>query len=268
MFIACIVVFDSRRIHPSHRMATWRKFMLGMRMVYTTRRVLTGTSPKMHMVMALRILESDPTVPGVVIECGTWKGATAANLSLVCKIVNRKLIVFDSFRGLPASDSLDREAKYYKEHDYCGTLEEVKQNISRYGDLSVCDFRQGWFENTLPNLREPVLVAYVDVDLESSFDTCIRHLWPRLVEGGTIFTDECASTDYCALFWSERWWNENFQATPPGLIGSGSGLPLGGFYLGPAKFRSSYPLQKFNSGAYAYKGMSGRWTYYRSGQDK
>ena len=41
-------------------------------------------------------------------------------------------------------------------------------------------------------------------------------------------------TEFCALFWSKWYWKRNFGRTPPGLIGSGSGIGVGSYYLGPA----------------------------------
>ena len=38
--------------------------------------------------------------------------------------------------------------------------------------------------------------------------------------------------DYSTLFWSEKFWAKNFGRTPPGLMGSGTGISLGEFYLG------------------------------------
>ena len=124
------------------------------------------------------------------------------------------------------------------------------------------EFIPGWFVNTLPKLDREVVLAYVDVDLEASLDTCIRFLWPNLSSEGFLFIDECGSTDYCALFYSERWWKEKFGRTPPGLIGAGTGLSLGDYYVGPFSELLEHPLQHFSSGAYTSKQMSGVWTYY------
>ena len=48
--------------------------------------------------------------PGVVVECGCFMGGSTANLSLVCGIVGRGLIVYDSFEGLPRPTPGDRFA--------------------------------------------------------------------------------------------------------------------------------------------------------------
>jgi hypothetical protein len=260
--ISILFIMNSSAIHPAYRMNAWKKFRLGMRMFLNTIRVRTGTSYKTHLVMALKILETPPEVVGDVVECGTWKGGSAVNLSLVCRITGRKLRIYDSFEGLPAGDPKDREAAAYQAGDYCGTLDEVKSNLSRYGAIDSCEFVKGWFKDTLPSLDRPVLLAFLDVDLEASLETCVRYIWPHLTSRGYIFIDECVGLDYCALFFSEKWWDRHFKRTPPGMIGAGTGLPLGEYYFGPWSERNAHPLQHPNAGSYTRKDLSGHWTYY------
>ncbi len=262
MPISIAFILNSNSIHRSYRMSTFRKFKLGFRMFLNTIRIPTATSYKAHLAMALKIFETPPDVEGDIIECGTWKGGCAANLSLVCKVVGRKLKIYDSFEGLPQGEPGDREAKGYKKGDYCGTLDEVRANIKRYGAIECCEFVKGWFRDTLPKLNSPVLLAFLDVDLEASLDTCVRYIWPNLVDRGYIFIDEVVGVDYCALFYSEKFWDKYFKRTPPGLIGAGTGLPLGEYYIGPWAEINNHPLQHPNPGAYTRKDMSGYWAYY------
>lgn len=207
--------------------------------------------------MALKILETPPDVEGVVIECGSWHGGSSANLSLICKLTNRKLLIYDSFQGLPETQPEDRQP--YESGDFAASLETVKQNIEKYGAIECCEFVEGWFNDTLPHLKRPVLLAFIDVDLESSLETCVRYIWPNLVEKGYIFIDEYVELDYCSIFWSERYWQKYFDRTPPGLIGSGVGLPLGEYYIGPWKENGDHPLHHPNAGAYTRKDFSGHW---------
>jgi hypothetical protein len=164
-------------------------------------------------------------------------------------------------RGFP-QETLDRQAGGYQAGDYCGTYDEVRANIVKYGDIGVCEFVKGWFQDTLPNLDQRIVMAFLDVDFESSLDTCVRNLWSKLDNGGYVFIDEFGSTDYCALFYSERYWKEHFNQTPPGLIGAGSGLALGEYYVGPWTEKEAYPMQHATGAAYTRKSMSGYWTYY------
>ena len=257
-----LFILNSSRIHPAYRITFWRKLRLGLRFFRNSLRIQTGTSFKTHLAMALKLFEMPPDLRGDVIECGTWKGGSAANLSLACRIVGRKLRIFDSFEGLPEGDPLDREASGYARGDYAGSLSEVRANIEKYGAPECCEYVQGWFNDTLPRLNTPVVLAFVDVDLEASLDTCVRYLYPNLTASGHIFIDEVVGTDYCAIFYSERWWNENLNRTPPGLIGAGIGLALGEYYLGPWSEHEDHPLQHANAGAYMRRDMSGYWSYY------
>jgi O-methyltransferase len=260
--VSILFILHSKRIAPEYRMTLMRKLALGLKMMRNNLRIPSGTSFKSHLAMGLKILETPPRMQGDVMECGTWKGGSAANLSLVCEIVGRKLRIFDSFEGLPDGDPRDREASSYKKGEFCGTLEEVKANIQRFGAIDCCEFIEGWFSETLPKLDRPILLAFLDVDLEASLNTCVKYVWPRLIDYGYIFIDECVGQNYCALFFSEKWWKRNFDRTPPGLIGAGTGLPLGEFYIGPYPEMPEHPLQHASTGAYTRKNFSGFWSYY------
>jgi macrocin-O-methyltransferase TylF-like protien len=257
-----IILLHSRKIHPAYRLTWWKRFVFGIRVVRNKHSVRTGNSFKTALAMSMKLFELSPDVQGDVVECGTWKGGTAASLSLACKIVGRKLIVCDSFEGLPVGDPLDRCAAGYQPGDFCGTFDEVHRNITKYGDISRCEFVKGWFENTLPHLDRKIVLAFIDVDLEASMNTCMLDLWPLLDNDGYIFIDEYVDLDYCAIFYSERFWKEHFDRTPPGLIGAGTGLALGEFYIGPWEEREDHPMQHQTGAAYTRKSMSGYWAYY------
>jgi hypothetical protein len=260
--ISIFFILNSRKIHKSYKMSLFRKYKLGFQMLLNNRRIPSGTTYLATLAMALKILETPPGVPGDIVECGTFKGGSAVNLSLVCGIVGRKLKIYDSFEGLPEGEPGDREAEHYQKGDYLGTLDEVKSNISRYGTIEWCEFIKGWFKDTLPKLDSPILLAYLDVDLKASLHACVKYIWPNLVDQGYIFTDEYVGTHYIALFYSEKWWQKYFNTTPPGLIGAGTGLPLGQYYIGPWFERDNNPLQCACTTAYTRKNMSGYWSYY------
>jgi O-methyltransferase len=258
-----IFLLCSSRIDPAYRMTWWSKWLLGLKMFRNKHFIQpNGTSFKSLLVMALKILETPPDRPGIIVECGTWKGGSAASLSLVCRITGRKLYIFDSFEGLPAPDPRDREGPAYHAGEFLGTLAEVRKNVTRYGAIECCEFVKGWFSDTLPTLKDDVVLVYLDVDLEASLHDCVRYLWPRLIDGGYIFTDEAVSVNYTALFYSEKWWEMHFHAEPPGLIGAGSGLALGEYYVGPWNERTDHPLQHATAVAYTRKGMTGVWKYF------
>jgi len=255
------------RIHPAYRLSWAKKLMLAVRMWRTTRGVFTGTSYKAHLAMAAKLFEISPEVEGVVVECGSFLGGSTANLSLACELAGRELVVYDSFEGLPAPRPGDKYAREGQTGALAADLDTVRETVRRFGSIERCTFRKGWFSETLPEHTEPVVLAFLDVDYQASLDDCVRNLWPHLTERGYVFIDEFVLTDYCALFWSERWWRESFDTTPPGLIGAGSGVGVGQYYLGPFEewgWGAKVP-QDPTSVAYTRKDFSGHWGYYPDG---
>ena len=218
---AVIYLLTDRGIDPAYRMGWWRRIRLALRMYRNTRRILSLTSYKAHLAMAVKLLEIPPEVDGVVVECGCYLGGSTANLSLVCEIVGRELIVYDSFEGLPAPDPRDKYGNPFTEGVLDADLEQVKANVRRYGAIDRCTFVKGFFADTLPQHEQPAVLCFLDVDLQGSLHDCVINLWPHLTEKGYVFIDEYVFSDYCALFYSERYWRENFDATPPGLARSG-----------------------------------------------
>jgi O-methyltransferase len=243
-------------------MGWWRRIRLALRMYRNTRRILSLTSYKAHLAMAVKLLKVPPKVEGVVVECGCYLGGSTANLSLVCEIVGRELVVYDSFAGLPAPDPRDKYGNPFTEGVLDADLEQVKANVRRYGAIDSCTFVKGFFADTLPHHEGPVVLCFLDVDLQGSLHDCVINLWPHLTDKGYVFIDEYVFSDYCALFYSERYWRENFDATPPGLLGAGSGMGLGSYYLGPFSEAGQAPLQDPASVAYTRKDFSGYWEFY------
>lgn len=198
-----------------------------------------------HIELAGAILRIPPGVPGDVIECGCYVGGSSTNLSLTCALVGRRLVICDSFEGLPEPSEDDREHVsphigytdvYYKGR-FAASLDTVKDNIGRFGDLSVCDFVVGFFEHTLPGLDRPIAMGFLDVDFVDSLKPCITGIWPNLHEDSRLYVHEARSLSLVSVFFDVGWWRENLGIGAPGFIGAGSGLPLtsGGSELGYAQ---------------------------------
>jgi hypothetical protein len=252
-------LFYNRRRHRAYGATLPKLYRLARRIRRNTKKLETGTSYKAHLAMAAKLLEIPPGTKGVVVECGCWVGGSAVNLSLVCDLVDRDLIIYDSFEGLPAAEPNDRHARPEAQGMLRGDLETVRENIRRFGALERCQFRKGWFRDTLPAHSEPIVLCFLDVDYEASLHDCVVNLWPHLTPKGYVFIDEYVFIDYCALFFSEHFWAENFDAPPPGLYGAGTGIGLGQHYLGP--WGEQPWIQDWRSIAFTRKDSVALWSY-------
>lgn len=168
------------------------------------------------------LLTLPQTVRGSVVEAGCYKGGSTAKFSLAAKAAHRRLIVFDSFEGLPENVELhdknifNRPASF-KKGDYAGALEEVRSNVSTFGRLEVCEFIKGWFDNTMPSFREPLAEIYLDVDLASSTRTCLKYLYPLLQPGGVLYSQDGHLPLVLEVFDDAKFW-ENEVGCPKPIV--------------------------------------------------
>jgi O-methyltransferase len=133
--------------------------------------------------------------PGCIVEAGCFKGGSTAKLSIVAAEVGRRLVVFDSFEGIPENDephdtTIFGDTARFAKGSYAGRLSEVSDNVDRWGELAVCEMVPGWFSDTMPKFRDPIAIGFIDVDLASSTRTCLELLYPRLIPGGVLFSHD------------------------------------------------------------------------------
>jgi len=187
-------------------------------------------SPLQFAIIAEHLLAL--SVPGDMVQCGAFKGGSTAKLSVLAKLTNRRLYVCDSFEGLPQNAessmkhvSLGDQADYvFGAGEYAGSLEEVRANVERAGEIEVCTFVKGWFSDTLKTLDARPAFVFTDVDYVASARDCLAALWPRLAPGGVWFTHEAMFLTYVEGIMDPNWWMQTLHTAPPVLIGGGAGL--------------------------------------------
>ncbi|MCM2447766.1 hypothetical protein HGO41_21650 [Rahnella sp. CG8] len=170
------------------------------------------------------ILSLTQSRPGCVVEAGCFKGSSTAKFSLAAALAGRPFVVFDSFMGLPAHNedhgiSIEGREVIFREGEFCGSLEEVKANVEKYGDITICEFVPGWFSETMRNWSRPVATAFLDVDLLLSTRECLRCLYPCLVPGGNIYSQDGHLPLILELLEDEQFWREELNTEPPILEG-------------------------------------------------
>jgi hypothetical protein len=122
-------------------------------------------------------------VRGKVLECGVFKGGSTCCLSIICDYLNLELIAADSFEGLPSSDG------YYGKGDFKGSFDEVQSNLERLGKPEAVTFAKGWFNESLKNFSEHLMLVWLDVDLKQSVIDVLTETFHRLDPQGVIFCD-------------------------------------------------------------------------------
>ncbi len=204
----------------------------------TLGKIDSGTSIDVQIEIGKKILELNTKEKNFIIECGCFKGASTVALSIFSKIVGRKLIIYDSFEGLPEDNDNIGDRYYphlkvtgrYSNGMYKGTKEEVVENLKNYGELDICIFREGYFKNSLKKHNEKIDLLFLDVDLLESTKECIINLWNFIVDEAYTFSDDACDMNVVSIWFDNEWWQKNLKCNAPGYIGSGCGIPLGGKY--------------------------------------
>lgn len=147
---------------------------------------LSNPEEQMYIANHLYVLSSEG-VPGCVLECGCAHGFSSACLSLACAAVNRKLVVADSFEGLPA---VREDQPFFRKGDYASSEEEVLRHIGLCGDSSAVRTVKGWYSESLKEWNEPIAILWMDVDLYESARDLLGHVLDHLDAQGALFTHE------------------------------------------------------------------------------
>jgi O-methyltransferase len=156
-------------------------------------------------------------VPGVLVECGAWRGGCSmamllAQAELFGQVV-RPVHLLDSFAGLPAAAERDgplarrwqSETDSPGYHDNCMASEEqLRADMASLGFSEGEYFvHPGWFADTLPSLaaqlgETPIALLRLDGDWYDSTLVCLHHLEPRVAVEGTVLIDDYYAWDGCA----------------------------------------------------------------------
>ena len=154
-------------------------------------------------------------VPGCLVECGVWRGGSAAVMGLAARHAGerRLLHLFDSFEGLPEPDERDGAKAISYSHGKSGGalasihqceagLAEVQDVILRKVRLpeDLVIFHRGWFQDTIPADAKslgPISVLRLDGDWYESTAICLKHLYPLLSPGGVLILDDYYCWDGC-----------------------------------------------------------------------
>ena len=122
-------------------------------------------------------------VPGDFAQVGVYKGGTARMVAEVLDGTGKKVLLFDTFEGLPGQTEMFADT----------SVEAVR---SLFNDYSNVEFYQGYFPDTAHEVRNTFSLVYLDADLEQSIADGLDFFYPKMSPGGFIVID-----DYGSKYW-------------------------------------------------------------------
>lgn len=216
-----IGVFSFKTLTFKQKLFLLRKFLI------IDWQVLHGHRPSEIVVIGRAICERPARNGEIMVEAGCYNGGSSAKFSLICKMLGYKLRVYDSFEGVEPMTDEAKRGTYDFSGQYAADEESVRENVERYGEISVCAFYKGWFADTLaknpPDV--PVRVAYIDCDVAKGTQEALAGIIPALAPGGYIFSQDFHIKPVREMLQNTSTW-ASFNLPMPSISFEGGNLAL------------------------------------------
>ena len=136
---------------------------------------------------------------GDFVECGTYKGGSAAVLSM-CIGEGRHMWLYDSFKGMLETIDKDGQDAARYVGACAATVADVQEamRIVSIPDAKYSIF-EGWFEDTFKdeNLPERVALLHCDADWYNSVTLVLNTFYDRISDQGCIILDDFGYWEGC-----------------------------------------------------------------------
>jgi O-methyltransferase len=162
---------------------------------------------KERYITNLQLVEIFKPVPGVIVECGAWKGGMIAGIAMILGD-DREYLLFDSFEGLPPAREIDGEhalkwqadktSPYY--YNNCTADEKDAVDAMKMSGVTKYKIIKGWFIQTLSSLNfdKNIAILRLDGDWYDSTMQCLEALFHHVHVGGLIIIDDYYDWDGCS----------------------------------------------------------------------
>jgi hypothetical protein len=143
-------------------------------------------------------------LPGQVVECGVYKGASLIRFATFREILenpySRKIIGFDMFGKFPEQDN-ENDAKFVKRFEGfsgIGISRQELEAVFAHKSFDNYELIKGRIESTVPQYvadhpELKIALLHVDVDVYNPSLVILEHLYDLVVEGGLIVFDDYAT---------------------------------------------------------------------------
>jgi O-methyltransferase len=180
---------------------TWLDHFNEYRFSRLVRRNTMVTPDRVESLTRLAQIVEDEQIPGDIIECGVYKGGTAALLARTAthSSLPRTLWLFDVFSGMPPATAADGP----EAPTWVGNLKSNPRRVERLlrragANLSRVRIIPGLFQHTFPSVSIPqIALLNIDADWYESVKLCLETFYDSVVPGGFISIDDYGAWPGC-----------------------------------------------------------------------
>jgi O-methyltransferase len=128
-------------------------------------------------------------IDGDIVECGVYRGGTAAMIAKVIAAAGRrgqKLYLLDTYSGMPDTD---KKRDLHLKGDFADTSAEEVERFVNEPEIAI--IKKGFIPESFIGLESSRFAfAHIDVDIYRSIIDSLDFIWPRLLTGGFIVFDD------------------------------------------------------------------------------
>lgn len=153
----------------------------------------------------IALLEQALSLPGDVIECGVFRGASLRRIAKTVKdrAPERTVFGLDSFEGFPDGGITEEDTQQFRsETRLMGKFKDADDAPARLNRMAEVfdiklELRKGYFENTLPTVTENIFCfLHIDCDTYAGHKEVLESLYDRLSPGAVIVFDDYNSESW------------------------------------------------------------------------
>ena len=152
------------------------------------------------MIAHYELFKMSSKIPGCIIECGVFKGASLIRFATFLKLLksNKKIIAFDTF-GKHTTTKISSDHKRRKillSHGKEAISEKQLMNIlKRKGLEKNIQLIKGDITETIPNYLKlnpklKISLLNLDVDFYEPSMSILKNFYPKLSKGGILMLDD------------------------------------------------------------------------------
>ncbi|EDY85534.1 dTDP-6-deoxy-L-hexose 3-O-methyltransferase [gamma proteobacterium HTCC5015] len=163
----------------------------------------TSNSRLAKAIAQYELYKSIENVPGAIVECGVYKGASLMRFATFRDIENsalpREIVGFDAFGHFPVPKQADKDDQdFIKDFESKGgdgiPKQELEQLLARK-NIKNYQLIEGDLLETAPQFLEKnpnfsVALLHIDVDVYEPTKKTLEYFFPRLAPGALIMLDD------------------------------------------------------------------------------